>query len=188
MTNWFVFVYLVEIRCRGSTQHPQLWACGSSALVHSMKFNYSTLPGNARKFKHVTAVPLIIQNKATFPFEYFLIREKTLIVHNTSFPRKAESLFTFRVQLHVDDISHNRRVVERLHGHFGGFHGLKNHLCNSQVLLIFGIVKDLHLLDVSKFLAHVGKKSFPDVVVQPGECHLLWRNSADVTLIDLREG
>lgn len=99
-----------------------------------------------------------------------------------------ESLFTFRVQLHVDDVSHNRRVVERLHGHFGGFHGLKNYFGNSQVLLILRIVKDLHLFDFSKFLAHIGKKSFPDVVVQPGECHLLWRNRADITLIDLGEG
>lgn len=97
----------------------------------------------------------------------------------------AESLFTFRVQLHVDDVSHNRRVVERLHGHLGGFHGLKNNFSDPQVLLVLRIVQDLDLLDFSKFFAHVGKKSFPDVVVEPGECHLLWRHGADVTLIDL---
>ena len=99
----------------------------------------------------------------------------------------AESLFTFRVQLHVDDVSHNRRVVQRLHGHFGGFHRLENNFGNPQVLLVPRIVQDLHLLDVSEFLAHVGKKSFPDVVVEPGECHLLRRHGADVTLIDLEE-
>lgn len=97
----------------------------------------------------------------------------------------SESLFTFRVQLHVDDVSHNRRVVERLHGHLGCFHGLKNNFGYSQVLFVLRIVQDLHLLDFSIFLAHVGKKSFPDVVVESGECHLLWRHGADITLIDL---
>lgn len=87
----------------------------------------------------------------------------------------------------MDDVSHNRRVVERLHGHLGGFHALKNNFGNSQMLLVLRVVQDLHLLDFSKFLAHVGKKSFPDVVVQPGERHLLLRHGADVTLIDLEE-
>lgn len=98
----------------------------------------------------------------------------------------AESLFTFRVQLHVDDVSHNRRVVKRLHCHLGGFHGLKNHFGNSKMLFVLRIVQDLDLLDFSKLFAHVGKKSLPDVVVQPGECHLLRRHRADITLIDLQ--
>lgn len=97
------------------------------------------------------------------------------------------NLFTFRVQLHVDDVSHNRRVMERLHGHLGGFHVLKNNFGNSQVLFVLRIVQYLDLLDFPEFFAHVGKKSFPDVVVQPGECHLFWRHGADVALIDLQE-
>lgn len=97
------------------------------------------------------------------------------------------SVFTFRVQLHVDDVSHNRRVVKRLHRNLGGFHVLKNNFGNSQMLFVLRVVQDLDLLDVSEFLAHVSKKSFPDVVVEPGERHLLRRHRADVTLIDLQE-
>ena len=103
------------------------------------------------------------------------------------FIRLTESLFTFRVQLHVDEVSHNRRLVKRLHSHFGSFHVLKNNFSNPQVLLILRIVQDLDVLDFSEFFAHVAKKSFPDVVVQPGECHLLGRHRADITLIDLEE-
>lgn len=98
----------------------------------------------------------------------------------------SESLFTFWIQLHVDDVSHNRRVVERLHGHLGGFHRLKNNFGNSQVLFVLRIVQDLDLLDLSKFFAHVRKKSFSDVVVEPGERHLLRRHGADITLVDLQ--
>lgn len=158
-----------------------------------MKFNYPTLPGNAREFTHVIAVLLIIQNKGIYLFEenVLLLQQKTgLIVHNvgyTSSPRMTESLFTFRVQLHVDEVSHNRRLVKRLHGHFGSFHILKNNFGNPQVLFVLRIVQDLHLLDFSKLFAHVGEKSFPNVVVQPGECHLLRRHRADITLVDLEE-
>lgn len=94
-------------------------------------------------------------------------------------------MFTFRVQLHVDDVSHNRRFVQRLHGHLGGLYALKNNFGNSQVLFVLWVVQNLHLLDFSKFFAHVGKKSFPDVVVEPCECHLLGGHRADVALIDL---
>ena len=98
-----------------------------------------------------------------------------------------ESLFTFRVQLHVDDVSHHRRVVERLNCHFGGLHGFKHNFGYSQVLFVLRVVQDLHLLDLAEFFAHVREKSFPDVVVQPGERHLLRRHGADVALIDLGE-
>lgn len=98
-----------------------------------------------------------------------------------------ESVFTFWVQLHVDDVSHNRRVVERLHGHLGSFHGLENNFSYSQVLLVLRVVEDLDLLYFTKLFAHVGKKSFPNVVVQPGECHLFWGHGTDITLVDLQE-
>lgn len=95
------------------------------------------------------------------------------------------TLFTSGIELHVDDVSHNRRVVQRLHGQLGGFDALKNNFGYSQVLLVVRIVKNLHLLDFSDFFAHVGEKSFPNIVVQSGECHLLWRHGTDVPLIDL---
>lgn len=96
-------------------------------------------------------------------------------------------MFTFGVQLHVDDVSHNRRLVQRLHRHFGRLHVLKNNFSNPQVFLVLRIVQDLHLLDFSELLAHVGEESLPDVVVQPGERHLLGGHRADVALIDLQD-
>lgn len=75
--------------------------------------------------------------------------------------------------------------MQRLHGHLGRLDVLKNHFSYSQVFLVLRIVQDLHLLDVSEFLAHVGEKPLPDVVVEPGECHLLRGHGADVALIDL---
>lgn len=96
-------------------------------------------------------------------------------------------MFTFGVQLHVDDVSHNRRFVQRLHGHLGGLDVLKNNFSNPQVLFVLRVVQNLHLLDFSVFFAHVGKKSFPDVVVQPRERHLLRGHGADVALVDLEE-
>lgn len=98
-----------------------------------------------------------------------------------------ESLFTFRVQLHVDNVSHHGRVVQRLNSNLGGFHTLKNNFSYSQVLFILRVVQDLDLLDISKLFAHVREKSLPDVVVQPGERHLLWRHWADIKFIDLGE-
>lgn len=98
-----------------------------------------------------------------------------------------ESLFTFRVQLHVDDVSHHRRVVQRLNSHLGGLDVLENNLGYSQVLFVLRVVQDLNLLDVSKFFAHVREKPFPDVVVEPGKGHLLWGHGANIALIDLGE-
>lgn len=95
-------------------------------------------------------------------------------------------MFTFWVQLHVDEVSHNRRVVERLHGHLGGFHRLKNNFGDARVLLILGIVQYLHLLDLPEFFAHVSEEPFPDVVVEPRERHLLGGHGADVAIVDLR--
>lgn len=87
----------------------------------------------------------------------------------------------------MDEVSHNRRLVKRLHRHLGCLHVLKNHFGDPQVLLVLRIVQDLHLLDVAKFFAHVIKKALPDVVVEAGERHLLGRHGADVTLVDLEE-
>lgn len=125
--------------------------------------------------------------KVTLGLSYFCAPDSYKTYDSDFFLSKLKLLFTFRVQLHVDDVSHNRRVVKRLHGHFGGFHALENNFGYPQVLFVLRIVQDLDLLDFSEFFAHFGKKYFPDIVVEPGESHLLWRHRADVTLIDLEE-
>lgn len=99
-----------------------------------------------------------------------------------------ESLFTFRVQLHVDDVSHHGRVVQRLHGPFGGLDALENNLGYPQVLFVLRVVQDLDLLDVSELFAHVREEPFPDVVVEPGKGHLLRGHGPHVALVDLGEG
>lgn len=58
----FAFVY----RCGNEAQWESTCtlrsgACGSR--THSMKFNYPTLPGNARKYGHVTRTPTLDESK-----------------------------------------------------------------------------------------------------------------------------
>lgn len=86
----------------------------------------------------------------------------------------------------MDDVPHNRRVVERLHGHLSSFHRLENNFGDAGVLLVLGIIQYLHLLDLPEFFAHVSEEPFPDVVVEPRERHLLGGHGADVAIVDLR--
>lgn len=65
-------------------------------------------------------------------------------------------LFTFRVQLHVDNVSHHRSVVEILNGVLCRLYGAEKNFCDSQMLFVLGIVQNFHLLYVTEFLAHVG--------------------------------
>lgn len=81
---------------RGNRKHPQLWACGNTLVFNEIQL--SMLPGNACNFEHVTAVILASQKQRGF-----------WTVSYTSMPQRRmnESVFTFWVQLHVDDVSHH---------------------------------------------------------------------------------
>ena len=42
LTDWFVFVYGSEIMHSGSTQHPQLWPCGSRLTFNEIQLPHVT--------------------------------------------------------------------------------------------------------------------------------------------------
>ncbi len=94
---------------------------------------------------------------------------------------------TFRVQLHVDDVAHDRRVVQVLDSILRRLDGSEYNFSNSEMLFILRIVQDVHLLNIAELLAHVGEESLSDVVVEFGERDLLRGHATDVTLIDLRK-
>lgn len=161
-----------------------------------MKFNFPTLLSRARACRKKNWCPVSHWQQT----HRFMCRQTELLEQrrsSISYWDRTPSLcslnewitvFTFWVQLHVDKVSHNRCVVERLNSWFGSFHALKNNFSNPQVLLVLRIVQDLHLLDDPELLAHVRKKSFPDIVVQSGKCHLLGRHRTNIKLIDLEKG
>lgn len=86
----------------------------------------------------------------------------------------------------MDDVSHDRRVVQVLDSILRRLDGSENNFSYSEMFFVLRIVQYLHLLDVAELLAHVGEESLSDVVIEFGERDLLRGNTADVTLIDLR--
>lgn len=98
------------------------------------------------------------------------------------------SPLTFCIQLHVDDVAHDRGVVKVLHSLPGTLDSGKDDFGNAQVLLVLGVVEDLHLFHFAVFLAHVGQKVFTDVVVQLGKSDLLGRHWPHVKFINLETG
>lgn len=95
---------------------------------------------------------------------------------------------TFCIQLHVDDVAHDRGVVKVLHSLPGTLDSGKDNFGNAQVLLVLGVVENLHLFHFAVFLAHVGQKVFTDVVVQLGKGDLLGRHWPHVKFINLETG
>lgn len=95
---------------------------------------------------------------------------------------------TFCIQLHVDDVAHDRGVVKVLDSLPGSLDSGKDHFGNAQVLLVFGVVENLHLLHFTILLAHVSQEVFTDVVVQLGKGDLLGGHWPHVKLINLETG
>lgn len=87
----------------------------------------------------------------------------------------------------MDDVAHDRRVVQVLDSFFRRFDGSKYNFSNSEMLFVLRIVQNLHLLNIAELLAHVSKESLSDVVVEFGEGDLLRRHATNITLIDLRK-
>lgn len=85
----------------------------------------------------------------------------------------------------MDDVAHDRGVVQVLDGFSRPLDGGKDHFGNAQVLLVLGVVEDLHLFHLPVFLAHVGQEVFADVVIQLGEGDLLGGHRPHVELVDL---
>ncbi len=87
----------------------------------------------------------------------------------------------------MDDVAHNRRVVQVLDSILRRLDGSEYNFSNSEMLFILRIVQNVHLLNIAELLAHVGEESLSDVVVEFGERDLLRGHATDVTLIDLRK-
>lgn len=88
----------------------------------------------------------------------------------------------------MDDVAHDGRVVKVLDGLPGTLDGGEDDFGDAQVLLVLGVVENLHLFHFAVFLAHVGQKVFADVVVQLGKGDLLGRHWPHVKFINLEEG
>lgn len=88
----------------------------------------------------------------------------------------------------MDDVAHDGGVVKVLHSLPGPLDGGKDDFGNAQVLLVLGVVENLHLFHFAVFLAHVGQKVFTDVVVQLGKSDLLGRHWPHVKFINLETG
>lgn len=87
----------------------------------------------------------------------------------------------------MDDVAHDRRVVQALDSILRRLDGSEYNFSNSEMLFILRIVQNVHLLNIAELLAHVGEESLSDVVVEFGERDLLRGHAPDVTLIDLRK-
>lgn len=92
---------------------------------------------------------------------------------------------TFRIQLHVDDVAHDGGVMKVLDSLPGTLDSGKDHFGDAQVLLVLGVVENLHLFHFTVFLAHVSQKVFTDVIVQLGKGDLLGRHWPHVKFINL---
>lgn len=87
----------------------------------------------------------------------------------------------------MDDVAHDRRVVQVLDSILRCLDGSEYNSSNSEMLFILRIVQNFHPLNIAEPLAHVGEESLSDVVVEFGERDLLRGHATDVTLIDLRK-
>lgn len=94
-------------------------------------------------------------------------------------------LLTFDVQLSVDDVAHDRRIVQVLHGVLGSPGAGEQDPGQAQVLPGLWVEEDLHLLHLAKLGAHLRQEGLLDVIIEAGECHLLERNWTHIELVQL---
>lgn len=85
----------------------------------------------------------------------------------------------------MDDVAHDRRVVQVLDSIFRRFDGSEYNFSNSEMFFVLRIVQNLHLLNIAELLAHVSEESLSDVVVEFGERDLLRGHATNITLVDL---
>lgn len=97
-----------------------------------------------------------------------------------------ESVLTFDVQLGVDDVAHDRRVVQLFHCVLGSPGAGEQDPGQAQMLPGLWVEQDLHLLHLTKLGAHLCQEGLLDVVVKTGKCHLLEGNGTHIELVELR--
>lgn len=85
----------------------------------------------------------------------------------------------------MNDVSHDRGVVQMLDGVLRSSRVGEQHPGQTQVLPGLGMKQDLHLLHFTKLGAHFCQERLLDVVIEPGEGHLFEGYGAHVELIEL---
>lgn len=86
----------------------------------------------------------------------------------------------------MDDISHDRSIVQVLDSFLRPPCAGEEHLGQAQVLAVLGVIKDLNLLNITILFAHISQEGFLDVVIEPGKGHLLQRDLAHIEFIQLK--
>lgn len=96
------------------------------------------------------------------------------------------SKLTFYIQLSVNDVPHDRGVVQLLDRVLGSSGAGEQHPGQAQVLPCLGVKQDLHLLHLAELGAHFGQEGLLDVVIESSKGHLLEGYWTHVELIELR--
>lgn len=96
-----------------------------------------------------------------------------------------ESVLTLDVQLSVDDVAHDRRVVQVLHRVLGSSGAGEQDPGQAQMLPGLWVEQNLHLFHLAKLGAHLRQKRLLDVVIEAGKRHLLEGNGTHVELVQL---
>lgn len=92
---------------------------------------------------------------------------------------------TLYIQLCVNDVPHDGGVVQLLDRVLGASGAGEQHPGQSQVLPGLGVKQNLHLLHLTELGAHVCQEGLLDVVIEPGEGHLLEGYGTHIELIQL---
>lgn len=95
---------------------------------------------------------------------------------------------TFDIQLSMNDVAHDRSVVQMLDSVLGSPGAGEQYPGQAQVLPGLWMKQDLHLLHLSKLGAHVRQEGLLDVVIESCKGHLFERYGAHIKFIKLQRG
>lgn len=85
----------------------------------------------------------------------------------------------------MNDVAHDRRVVQVLHCVLGSSGAGEEHSGQAQVLPGLGVKQDLHLLHLTKLGTHFCQEGLLDVVIEPRKRHLLEGYGTHVEFVEL---
>lgn len=85
----------------------------------------------------------------------------------------------------MDDVAHDRGVVQVFNCVFGSPGAGEENASQAQVLTGLRMKQDLHFFHLAKLGAHVQQERFFDVIIQSGKRHLFQWNWTHVVLIQL---
>lgn len=92
---------------------------------------------------------------------------------------------TFYIQLSMNDVTHDRSIVQLLDCVLGSSGASKQHPGKAQVLPGLGVKQDFHFLHLTELGTHLCQERLLDVVIEPGKGHLLEGYGTHIELIKL---